>query len=210
MVSIEISPASSKELVKGFYEFKENKEIIEVKNVEIQPLDFLALAKSRRSIRGFKDKDITKEQLMQLIDAAQSAPSAGNCQPWHFYVIKNKGLQAKMKENAYNQDFILTAPACIVVCTETKCNESRYGERGRDLYSIQDTAAAIQNILLCAKNMGLGSCWCGAFDEEKISGILDLKKDFRPVAIIPVGYPEADSYPPQNRRPVEEIVTFIE
>jgi len=205
---IEISKDNSKELVRGFAEFREYDNPVKISN---NP-DFLALSKSRRSIRGFKnkDKDVSKEQLMQLIDAAQSAPSAGNCQPWHFYVVKNKNLQAELKAGAYNQDFVLTAPACIVVCTDSKRSEDRYGERGKNLYAIQDTAAAIQNILLCAKSMGLGTCWVGAFDEAKIAEVLNLPKDFRPVAIIPVGYPSEDSYPPQNRRPIEEIVTFIE
>jgi nitroreductase len=170
---------------------------------------FIELAKSRRSIRRFEDKDVTKDQLMQLIDAAQSAPSAGNCQPWYFYVVKNKKLQAEMKASAYNQDFVLSAPACIVICTDKKRSEGRYGERGKNLYCIQDTAAAIQNILLCAKNMGLGTCWVGAFDEVKVSQILNLAADFRPVAIIPVGYP-AEDFKPQHRRPIDEIVTFIE
>lgn len=199
---IEISKNKSNELVRGFGEFK----TYEIPN----KFDFLALSKSRRSIRGFKEKDVTKEQLMQLIDAAQSAPSGGNCQPWHFYVVRNKKLQAEIKEKSCHQDFILSASAIIVVCVESKRSELNYGERGRDLYSIQDTAAAIQNILLCAKSMELGTCWCGAFDEEKLSEVLNLPEKFRPIGLIPVGYPAKDSYPPQNRRPIEEIVTFIE
>jgi len=205
---IEISKDKSKELVRGFYEFKENP-IPEEPVKIIHKLDFPEFSKSRRSIREYKDQDATKEQLMKLIEAAQSAPSAGNCQPWHFYAIKDKKLQAQLKENAYNQDFILTAPACIVVCTDSKRNESRYGERGKNLYAIQDTAAAIQNILLCAKDMGLGTCWVGAFDEAKVAETLSLPEKYRPVAIISVGYPANDSHPPQNRRPIDEIATFI-
>lgn len=200
---IEISNSNSKELVRGFGEFREFRE-------NTEKLDFIELAKSRRSIRGFKDKDVTKEQLARLIDAAQSAPSGGNCQPWHFYVIKNKKVQAEIKEKSCGQEWILTAPAVIVVCAESSRSEKNYGERGGDLYSIQDTAAAIQNILLCAKSMGLGTCWCGAFDEKKLSEVLNLPEKFRPIGLIPVGYPANDSYPPQNRRPIEEIVTFID
>lgn len=205
---IEINP-NSKELVRGQSdfiknEFKENVKIVSVNTT------FLELAKSRRSIRKFKDVDVTKEQLMKLVEAAQSAPSAGNCQPWHFYVVKDKKIQTEFKAHAYNQDWILSAPACIVVCADIKRSESRYGERGRHLYSIQDTAAAIQNILLCAKNMGLGTCWVGAFDESKVSEILKLPEDFRPVALIPVGYPSEDAQAPQNRRNIDEIVTFLE
>ena len=201
-------PKDSKELVKGYADLSEN-----IKNKQIKIIntpDFLALAKSRRSIRGFKNQDVSKEQLMKLIEAAQSAPSGGNCQPWHFYVIKDKKLQADIKEKACGQGWILTASAFIVVCAEGSRSASSYGERGRDLYSIQDTAAAVQNILLCAKDMGLGTCWCGAFDESKLSEILNLPEKFRPIAIVPIGYPENDSYPPQNRRPIDEIVTFID
>ena len=151
---IEIPNANSKELVRGFAEFKE---YTDIKSPNDFSNGFIYLAKSRRSIRKFKDKDVTKEQLMKLIEAAQSAPSGGNCQPWHFYVITNKKVQAEIKEKACRQDWILTAPAFIVVCIESKRSESRYGDRGRDLYAIQDTAAAVQNILLCAKSMGLGT-----------------------------------------------------
>ncbi|MCL2774372.1 MAG: nitroreductase family protein [Oscillospiraceae bacterium] len=202
-----IEVSNSKDLVKGFGEVIE---YMDVKSPNDFSNGFIYLAKSRRSIRGFKDKDVTKEQLMRLIEAAQSAPSGGNCQPWHFYVIKDKKLQAEIKEKSCHQDWILTASAFIVVCTDAERSASRYGDRGKNLYSIQDTAAAIQNILLCAKSMGLGTTWCGAFDEEKLSEVLNLPKEYRPVGLIPVGYPAEDSYPPQNRRPVDEIVTFIE
>jgi len=205
---IEISKDNSKELVRGFAEFRENQ--IDEKQIKaINQFYFNKISKSRRSIRGYKEKDVTKEQLMTLIEAAQSAPSGGNCQPWHFYVIKDKKIIAEIKEKSCRQDWILTAAALIVVCAEGGRSASRYGDRGRDLYSIQDTAAAVQNILLCAHSMGLGTCWCGAFDEEKLSEILNLPEKFRPVAIIPVGYPANASYPPQNRRPIEEVVTFI-
>ena len=127
---------------------------------------FIELAKTRRSIRKFKEQDVSKEQLMQLINAAQAAPSAGNCQPWHFYVVKNKKIQAKFTEIAYYQGFINAASACIIVCTDSKRSECRYAERGKNLYCLQDTAAAVQNILLCAASMGLGTCWVGAFDED--------------------------------------------
>ena len=169
---------------------------------------FAELAESRRSIRRYTDADITKEQLTRLIRAAQSAPSAGNCQPWHFYAIKDKKIQAEFTENAYQQGFITAAPACIVVCTDSPRSEGRYGERGKTLYAIQDTAAAVQNILLCAKYMGLGTCWVGAFDEAAVARILSLPENLRPVALIPVGVPDED-FKPQNRRPIDEIVTFI-
>ena len=171
-------------------------------------MDFIELAESRRSIRDFQQKSIPREDLLKLIRAAQSAPSAGNWQPWHFHVISDKALQREIRNQCGNQEFMMAAPVFIVVCALTKQNRSSYGIRGRKLYCIQDTAAAIQNLLLCAKSLGLGACWCGAFNEENVQKILCLQKDTRPVAVIPVGYPASEPEPTW-RRPLEESVTFI-
>lgn len=170
-------------------------------------MNFLELAWKRKSVRNFKNDNIPVEIVMKLLDAARSAPSGGNCQPWHFYVIKDAALKEKIYEST-RQPFILGAPVHIVVCADLARTGKRYGDRGRNLYSIQDTAAAIQNLLLCAVDEGLSACWCGAFDEKAVSDILELKDDLRPVAIIPIGY-AANEPAKTNRRPVDEISTFI-
>ena len=95
-----------------------------------------------------------------------------------------------------------------MVCADSPRSEQRYQERGRALYCIQDTAAAIQNILLCAKEAGLGTCWIGAFNETNCAEVLNLNDNLRPVAIIPVGYP-ANEPPAPRRRPIDEVTTFI-
>ncbi|MCL2816625.1 MAG: nitroreductase family protein [Oscillospiraceae bacterium] len=171
-------------------------------------MDFNELSQSRRSIRNFKPRDISQEDLIKLITAAQSAPSAGNCQPWHFYIVNDKAVQTELKIACYNQEFMMTAPVFIVVCADIQRSTGRYGDRGKNLYCIQDTAAAIQNLLLCAKSLGLGTCWCGAFDEAKVSAVMNLNDDMRPIAIIPVGYPVSDPIP-TKRRPLNEIMTVI-
>ena len=171
-------------------------------------MNFNELSESRRSIRKFIEKDIPDEIIIDLLKAAQSAPSAGNCQPWHFYIIKDKPMIEQTAVKICNQGWIATAPVVIVVCADIQKTIGRYGDRGRHLYCLQDTAAAIQNILLCAKSLGLGSCWCGAFSESAMSDLLNLQKDMRPVAIIPVGYYENETAMPK-RRPIEEIATFI-
>lgn len=171
-------------------------------------MDFLTLAKSRRSIRVFQDVEVPRDTVMQLIEAAQAAPSAGNRQPWHFYCVSDDALRKEIAERAYKQAFIGTAPVLIVVCADIPKTVERYGDRGRHLYCLQDTAAAIQNILLCAKSLGLGTCWIGAFDENAIAELLSLPKDMRPVAILPVGVPAAEQAMPK-RRPIEEIATFL-
>lgn len=171
-------------------------------------MGFLELAWKRNSVRNFKTDSIPAEKIMRLLDAARAAPSGGNCQPWQFFVIGDAALKQKIHDQSCKQDFILDAPVFIVVCVDYPRTTARYADRGRDLYCLQDTAAAVQNILLCAVDEGLACCWCGAFDEKALAEILELKSDLRPVALIPVGY--AVSQPAKrSRRPVEEITTFI-
>ncbi len=171
-------------------------------------MDFLQLAQKRQSIRGFLPTPVTDEQVQTLLAAAVAAPSGGNRQPWHFYVITNRGVVDQIVEKSCKQPFLKTAPVLIVVCAEPGRSGERYGERGATLYCLQDTAAAVQNILLCAADLGLGTCWCGAFDEAALSEILALPETLRPVAILPVGHFE--SAPPRRpRRPMEEVVTFV-
>ncbi|MCL2513885.1 MAG: nitroreductase family protein [Oscillospiraceae bacterium] len=172
-------------------------------------MDFLELAWSRKSIRNFKTDDIPVDIILKLLDAARSAPSGGNCQPWYFYAVKDAETKEKLHKAAGGrQGFMTEAPVHIVVCADFERSAKRYGKRGKTLYSIQDTAAAIQNLLLCAADNGIGACWCGAFDEKEVSKILKLDKKFRPVAIIPIGY-ISNEPPKTSRRPVEEISKFI-
>ena len=172
-------------------------------------MSFIDLAKARKSIRKFKDKEIPKEMITTLLKAAKAAPSAGNCQPWTFYVITRKALISAIAEESLGQNFAGTAPLMIVVCADAPRSSARYLERGSSLYCIQDTAAAVQNILLCAHDIGLGACWCGAFDEADVAKKLDLPQNLRPVALLPIGYP-AQIPVLRLRRPISEISVFIE
>lgn len=171
-------------------------------------MNFYDLSTSRRSIRSFKQENVPDEVILSLIRSAAYAPSAGNCQPWHFCIIRDEEVKQKIAIETCGQSFISTAPIIIVVCAEAERSAKRYGERGRSLYCIQDTAAAIQNILLHAADIGLGGCWCGAFDENKLSEILNLTAERRPIAVIPIGYPNGQASAPK-RRPLDEMITFI-
>ncbi|MEM3407738.1 MAG: nitroreductase family protein [Nitrososphaerota archaeon] len=170
-------------------------------------MDVFEAIKSRRSIRAFQEKEIPEEFIEKILDSARWAPSAGNTQPWEFIIVKDKELKMKLAEAAYGQYFIVEAPLVIVVCTNIRKSSSRYGSRGETLYSIQDAAAATQNILLSIHALGLGACWIGAFSEEKVSLILNIPKYVRPVAILPIGYPAEKPSPPSKRR-IDEITFF--
>lgn len=159
----------------------------------------------RRSIRAFERHDVTDEVVEKLISAAVNAPSAGNIQPWKFVIARKGKTKKKLAKAAFNQTFIEEAPVVIVVCADENRSSMRYGLRGKTLYCIQDTAAAIQNILLTAYSIGLGTCWVGAFSEEEAKKVLHTPEGIRPVAMIPMGYP--NEMPLQkNRRDLNKII----
>ncbi|MCL1827599.1 MAG: nitroreductase family protein [Candidatus Cloacimonetes bacterium] len=176
--------------------------------IPIENMKFIELARRRKSIRKFTDQEVSTEQINLLLEVARMAPSAGNLQPWHFYVIKDKEIGKKLCEAAYGQPYMSQAPVTIVVCAVPKRSSKKYDDRGKYLYCIQDTAAAIEHILLAATEMGLGSLWIGAFNEDAVSEALNLSDGLKPVAIIPIGYTHSN---PENRGrlSINEITTFI-
>ncbi len=168
-------------------------------------MEVLRAIRERRSVRQFRSDKIPERDLTIILDAARWAPSAGNLQPWVFVVVEKEQLKKEISRAAYDQDFISTAPVVIVVCADVKRSSSVYGERGRSLYCIQDTAAATQNILLAAHALGYATCWVGAFKENEVKRLLRLPEDVRPVAIVPVGVAAYRAAAPA-RLPLEEIV----
>jgi len=170
-------------------------------------MNVLDAIKRRRSIRAFKNIDVSADVVEKLIDAARWAPSAGNIQPWEFVIVRKPEIKRRLAEAALEQSFIEEAPVVIVVCANENWSLQWYGIRGKTLYCIQDTAAAIQNILLAAYSLELGTCWVGAFREEEAREILKTPNGIRPVAIIPIGYSD-EAPPPPSRRPLNKITHY--
>ena len=162
--------------------------------------------KRRYSCRRFARTKLFRGQLEHILEAAVWAPSAGNLQPWRFIVVTSDALKAQLAAAAH-QDFVAEAPVVIVVCAVPGESARRYGERGRSLYCLQDTAAATQSILLAATELGLGSCWVGAFEERATAAALGLPPVVRPVALVPVGQP-LETPATRERRPEGEVVIF--
>ncbi len=171
-------------------------------------MEIVETINSRRSIRNFdKTRDISEKIVLEILELANQAPSAGNLQARDFIVvrdIKNKNLLAQV---AYGQNFIAAAPVVIVVCANQKRSGSHYGPRGRTLYCIQDSDAAIENILLVTHSFGFGACWIGAFDEGLAAEVLETPSHVRPVAIIPIGYP-TEVAGPSSRINLEKLVHY--
>jgi nitroreductase len=163
----------------------------------------------RYSVREYDSEKVISDGLIRkLIEAACTAPSAGNLQPWRFWVINNIGIKRKLANAAGGQNFIQKASVVIVVCADLSVSLKGYGRRGVDLYAIQDTAAATENLLLAVCAEELGACWVGAFDEDMVRESLSLEDNIRPLAIIPIGHPaiERKKIP---RRDICKITKFI-
>ncbi|MBU0685228.1 MAG: nitroreductase family protein [Thermoplasmatota archaeon] len=170
-------------------------------------MDVVECIESRTSIRSFKPDPIDDLTLNEALRVANLAPSAGNLQARDFVVVKSIHTRKALSEAAYNQDFVKSAPAVIVVCANLD-RIGHYGDRGRTLYCIQDAAAAVQNMMLFLHSKGIGSVWVGAFDEEKAAEALGLPEHARPVAIVPIGYPAETGV--RRRRLLQSQIVHME
>jgi len=147
---------------------------------------------TRRSIRRYQPTPLTENQFKVLLEAAMAAPSAGNQQPWHFVVVTDrKVLEAITKAHPYAQ-MLKQAPAAVVVCGELVALKNRE-------FWVQDCAAAVQNILVAATALGLGSCWVGvhprAEREAGIRGVFDFPDNVTPLAVVALGYADEEKGP---------------
>ncbi len=170
-------------------------------------MHFFDLVNKRKSTRSFKGRMVSDEEVQQLLEAAKSAPSAGNLQAYEILAITKQGLKESLVEAAHGQKFIEQAPIVFAFLQDEERSRERYGDRGR-LYSLQDGTIAATYLQLAAVELGLGSCWVGAFDEGVVKKLLDTAK--RPLALIPVGYPARSSGKNAGRRELDELVEFVE
>jgi len=164
------------------------------------------LIKKRRSVRKFiAGKQITKEQINQLLEAAMLSPSACNSRPWEFIAVTKKDVLNEIAAVHPYAQMCKTASAAIIVVAIPQ-------EGNPEGYFPQDCGAATENILLEAVSLGLGTCWCGVYPkEERITSIRKLFKidDYKiPFNVIAVGYPDEA---PNSRGFFEESkVTYID
>ena len=144
--------------------------------------------KKRHSVRSFKSGKIEKEKLKEILDAAESAPSAGNLKARKIMVVEDLDLKQKLAKAALNQNFIGEAPVVLVFFALPSVSAQTYSERGRNLYAIQDATIAASFAWLQAVTFGIDACWVGAFDEEEVRKVLGVPKDEKPIAILPIGH----------------------
>ncbi|MCJ7479380.1 MAG: nitroreductase family protein [Candidatus Nanohaloarchaeota archaeon QJJ-7] len=152
-------------------------------------MDVLEAITSRVSITSYRDTGVDRPKVARLLEAARWAPSAGNMQVSEYVIVEDEELLEKLSEYAHNQSHIREAPFALVILADIEKAERNYPERG-ELYALQETAAAMQNVLLEAHNQGLGAAWVGSFDEEQVGALLEVPERLRPVSIVTVGHPD--------------------
>jgi nitroreductase len=156
-------------------------------------MDFEDVVRRRKMVRTYKqNKSIFDNIITKLIRNAHRAPSAGHTQVQEFIIVKDPLIKKKLRIAAVDQEYVEDAPVLIIVCSNTSRSVGRYGIRGRDFYSIIDGAFASMLILLTAVNEGIGACFVGAFEDAKVSKILEIPKQVRPIGIICLGYPDEE------------------
>ena len=156
---------------------------------------------SRRSIRKYTKKTVSKEDITDLLKAGMAAPSANNAQPWHFVLLQDHDIMNKIPEFHPYSKMLKQAAFAILVCIDKDLESA-------DGYGIQDCSAATQNILLAAHAKGLGAVWLGIYPREvRINGIKDLlgiPERIVPLSLLSIGYP-AEEKPSVDRYKEDRI-----
>jgi nitroreductase len=197
-------------------------------------VEVLEAIAARRSIRRYSSREVPDDLLRKVLEAGRLAPSASNLQTWKFKVVKDPVTRRAMREAAYNQRFVEEAPVVIVACADLPALGERSkrtlellragavkpsagmilwylrkkgdaeGERGF-LHAVINVTIAVENMVLAATSLGLGTCWVRAFEEAKVAEILALPPEYPPLFLLPMGFPAEDP-PPRPRKNLEEIL----
>ncbi len=170
-------------------------------------MEVFEAVQKRRSIRAYEKTPVSKAILDKILEAARLAPSAGNVQPWHFIVVTDASKREKLAESMFVR-FLREAPVVVVGCGDQKASPKWF---------MVDVAIAMQNMVLTATSEGLGTCWVGIFNEDKVKELLKIPKKFRVVALLALGYPK-EKFDIQGkllhlirrRKPLEKIVSYEE
>ena len=170
-------------------------------------MDVMEAIRTRRSVRRYEDKPVEDEKLMAVLEAGRLAPSAKNLQEWRFVVVRDAETRKKLVKAARDQAFVGEAPVVIACCADT---DEHVMACGQLCYPI-NVAIAIDHMTLAAVELGLGTCWIGAFYEDRAKEILGIPPRIRVVELLTLGYPKyGETGRPKSRLAMDEIVHWEE
>lgn len=170
-------------------------------------MDVFEAIRMRRSIRAYENTPIPKEKIERILESARLAPSASNIQPWHFIIVSDAEKRKTLAKAPFAR-FLKEAPIVIVGCGDQKASPKWF---------MVDVAIAMQNMVLTATSMGIGTCWVGSFDENQLREMLKIPENYRVVALLALGYPRKKVdiqgkilHLVRRRKKLEKIVSFEE
>ena len=163
-------------------------------------MDFFSLIQARQSVRAYQPRLVEAEKITALLEAANRAPSAGNFQSFEIYVTTDSKQIEKLTAATFDQKFMSGAPLCLIFCM----NAARCEYQPAELFALQDTSIACTFSMLAATELGLSSCWVGAFIPEKLAEAVGIPKEHKPVAVLAIGY-AAETPERTSRRKIEEV-----
>ncbi len=170
-------------------------------------MGFMDLVRLRKSVRDYKKaQDIDPRTLNKILDAGRLAPSAKNLQEWKFIVVRDRELLLRLVPACKEQKFIADASAVVVGCSDMT---NYVMSCGQPAYPI-DLAIALEHMALMAAELGIGSCWIGAFEENKVKDLLDIPAHVRVVNLLVLGYPsqELARIVTTTRKDIDEITCY--
>ena len=166
-------------------------------------MEFSELIETRYSVRAYKADPVEDEVLHQVLEAARLAPTASNRQPFQLIVVTTAGREAELRR-VYDSDWFAQAPLVICACGIPAQGWTR--SDGKNFTHV-DVAIVMDHLILAAANLGLGTCWIGAFDPTATREVLGLPDGVEPIAFTPLGYP-ADQPKPKQRKALSELVRY--
>ena len=166
-------------------------------------MGFQELVRKRYSVRSYKPDAVEESKLQQVLEAARLAPTAANRQPFRLIVIHTAGKEADLRR-IYDKAWFAEAPVVICACG---VKEETYVRPGGRSYLDVDVAIAMDHLIMAAADLGLGTCWIGAFDPVAAREVLGIPESVEPIVFTPLGYP-GDELGPKKRRPMEELVRY--
>ena len=166
-------------------------------------MDFSELINTRYSVRTYTPDAVEEDKLQRLLEAARLAPTAANRQPFQLIVIHTAGREEELRR-IYRKDWFVQAPLVIGICG---IPAEAWVRRDGKSYMDVDVAIVMDHLILAAADLGLGTCWVGAFDPSAAREILALPDDVEPIAFTPLGYP-ADQPRPKKRKTLSELVRY--
>ncbi len=166
-------------------------------------MDVYEAIKRRRSVRVYQDKPVPEDALRRVLEAARLAPSARNRQEWKFVAVRDPGKRKALAQAACEQDFLGQAPVALAFCATESKDVMTCGQKTGSI----DLSIALAYVTLAAVSEGLGTCWLGAFHEDKVRAVLGAPKGACVVALSPLGYP-AEQPGARPRKEFDQVVSF--